>query len=148
MDGDNYVRFQYTTTDLNTGEKVEYDYKVALTTTPCNLGGVRYWFICPLNKNGVYCGRRVAKLYKAPRGNYFGCRHCYNLSYESRNECRLGRFGQLGYLLKAERQYEDLRNTVKRWTYKGIPTKKVRRLNAMAKRMDVYLSMSEQFLQQ
>ncbi len=143
-----YVKLNYTITDRNSGEKTDYDYKVQLTTTPCRYGGVRYWFICPLSINGVYCGRRVGTLFLTPGGRYFGCRHCYNLSYESRNECRLGRFGQLGYLLKAERQYEDLRNTVKRWTYKGVPTKKVKRLNAMAKRMDVYLSMSKQFLQQ
>ena len=68
MYGDNYVRFYYTVTDRSSGEKTDYDYKVQLITTPCNLGGVRYWFICPLNKNGVYCGRRVAKLYKAPGG--------------------------------------------------------------------------------
>ena len=63
LDSIGYVKFNYTVTDRNTGEKTDYDYKVQLTTTPCNLGGVRYWFICPLSKNGVYCGRRVAKLY-------------------------------------------------------------------------------------
>ena len=49
MDSDNYVRFQYTTTNRNTGEEVEYDYKVGLTTTLCHFGGARYWFICPLS---------------------------------------------------------------------------------------------------
>ena len=135
MNGDNYVRFQYTTTDRNTGEKIEYDYMVALTTTPCNYGGFRFWFICPLSKSGVYCGRRVAKLYKAPGANYFGCRHCYNLSYESRNECRLGRFGQLGYILKAERQYEELYKSIKRWTWRGRPTRKARKLQELKKKM-------------
>jgi hypothetical protein len=64
-----YVKFSYTVTDRNTGEKTDYDYKVQLTTTPCNFGGVRYWFICPLSKNDVYCGRRVGKLYCAPGAN-------------------------------------------------------------------------------
>jgi len=136
MYSDNYVRFQYTTTDRNTGEKTEYDYKVRLSTTPCNFGGVRYWFICPLSKNSVYCGRRAAKLYKAPGANYFGCRHCYDLSYESRNESRLGRFGQLGYILKAERQYEELYKSIKRWTYRGRPTRKARKLHLLEKKMD------------
>jgi len=141
FEGEKYVRFYYTVTDRSSGEKTDYDYKVALTTTPCNFGGVRYWFICPLFTNGVYCGRRVAKLYKAPGAKYFGCRHCYNLSYESRNECRLGRFGQLGYVLKAERQVQELREKVKRWTYRGRPTRKVRRINAITKRMGSYASM-------
>lgn len=75
--------------------------------------------------------RRVAKPYKAPSADYFGCRHCYNLSYESRNESRFGRIGQLGYLLKAEKQYEEFYNKIKRWTYKGKPTKKVRKLRVL-----------------
>ncbi|MHC4230960.1 MAG: hypothetical protein ACYSW0_26295 [Planctomycetota bacterium] len=106
LDGENYIRFYYTTTDRHSGEKTEYDYKVRLTTTACNFGGVRYWFICPLSKNDVYCGRRVGTLYKAPGAAYFGCRRCYDLSYESRNESRLGRFGGLGFPLKVECQIE------------------------------------------
>ena len=136
-----FVRFYYTVIDRKTGEKTDYDYKVALTTTPCNFGGVRYWFICPLSRNGVYCGRRVAKLYLAPGANYYGCRHCYNLSYESRNECRLGRFGQLGYILKAERQVQELSEKVKRWTYRGRPTRKAKRINAILRRIESCPSM-------
>ena len=141
MDDDNYVRFQYTTTDRNTGEKTEYDYKVRLTTSPCNFGGVRYWFICSLSKNGVYCGRRVGKLYKAPGANYFGCRHCYNLSYESRNEPRLARLGGIGYVIKSDRQIEELYSQIKRWTYKGRPTRKVRRLRALEAKVNAHLDM-------
>jgi hypothetical protein len=136
-----YVKLSYTITDRNSGEKTDYDYKVGLTTTPCHYGGVRYWFICPLSTNGVYCGRRVGTLFLAPGGRYFGCRHCYDLFYESRNECRLGRFGQLGYVLKAERQVQELREKVKRWTYRGRPTRKVRRINAITKRMGSYAFM-------
>jgi hypothetical protein len=139
LEGDDYVQFQYTTTDRNTGEKTDYDYKVNLTTTPFNFGGVRYWFVCPLSVNGVYCGRRVAKLYKTPGADYFGCRHCYKLSYESRNESRLGRFGQLGYLLKAERQIDDLRGQIKRDFYNGRPTRKFRKLLKMQNRLEAYL---------
>jgi hypothetical protein len=141
MDGDNYVRFQYTTTDRNSGEKTDYDYRVQLTTTPCNFGGVRYWFICPLSRNGIYCGRRVAKLYKAPGGSYFGCRHCYDLSYESRNESRLGRFGSIGYPLKVDKQYEYLYKQIKRWTYKGKPTRKARKLQVLEERLGRAISV-------
>ena len=58
-----YAEVNYTITDRNTGEKRDYDYRISLTTTPCNYGGVRYWFICPLMVNGVYCGRRTGTLY-------------------------------------------------------------------------------------
>ena len=32
------------------------------------------------------CGRRVGKLYLAPSGHYFGCRHCHELTYRSAQE--------------------------------------------------------------
>jgi len=138
LDGENYVRFQYTWTDRHTGEKTPYDYKVRLVATPCHYGGVRWWFICPLSKNGTYCGRKVAKLYLAPGGRYFGCRHCHELSYDSRNESRLGRWGQAGYCLKLECQIDELREKMHRWTYRGKPTKKARKLHVLEARMDGY----------
>jgi len=97
---------------------------------------VRYWFICPLSVNGVYCGRRVGTLYLASGGPYFGCRHCYNLTYESRNELRLARPGGIGYPIKAESQYEELYKKTRRWTYKGKPTKKARKLQILERRME------------
>jgi hypothetical protein len=68
------------------------DYKVRLATTRPQFGGIRWWFICPLIVNGVPCGRRVGKLYLAPRARHFGCRHCHELTYTScqeshKNDC-------------------------------------------------------------
>ncbi|MFC1715622.1 hypothetical protein ACFL6S_18275 [Candidatus Poribacteria bacterium] len=84
--GGKYVRFFYTQTKNSTQEKTELDYKVQLVTTPCNFGGVRYWFICPLVVSGKPCNRRVANLYLPPGSKYFGCRHCYNLTYRCQKE--------------------------------------------------------------
>lgn len=78
-----YMRLFYTQTNRFTGKKTELDYKVKLVTTSCNFGGVRYWFICPLVVDGRSCGRRVGKLYLPESSKYFGCRHCYDLTYES-----------------------------------------------------------------
>jgi hypothetical protein len=78
LEGD--VRFQYTQTDRNTNEKAELDYKARIVSTPCNYGGRRWWFICPLVVNGNACNRRVGVLYLG-NGKYFGCRHCYYLTY-------------------------------------------------------------------
>jgi hypothetical protein len=136
LHGKNYARFQYTSTDRQTGEKISYDYKVQLVATPCHYGGVRWWFVCPLNKNGIYCGRRVAKLYLVPGSKYFGCRHCHELSYDSRNESRLVRWGQVGYCVKLERQIDELRERMPRWTYRGKPTRKARKLHVLEARMD------------
>lgn len=76
------VRFRYTTT-RRSGEKIESDYRVPMTWTVPNYGGRRWWWICPLVKNGQVCGRRVGKLYCPNGALLFGCRHCYDLTYES-----------------------------------------------------------------
>lgn len=59
-------------------------YKVPVSWTPCHYGGQRPWFVCPGNRDGRACGRRVALLYLS--GRYFLCRHCYGLAYESQRE--------------------------------------------------------------
>jgi len=65
-----------------TGEpKEQLKYAVPLVITPCHLGGVRWWFLCPLSMDGTACERRVRRLYL--RGRYFGCRHCHALTYTS-----------------------------------------------------------------
>lgn len=60
--------------------------RVRLETTPCHLGGVRWWFICPLGVGGQPCRRRVAKLYLPYWSRYFGCRTCHDLTYTSCQE--------------------------------------------------------------
>ena len=64
----------------------EITYPVELTTTPCNFGGVRYWFLCPLVVDGKACRRRVGKLYLPWGSRYFGCRTCHDLTYRSCKE--------------------------------------------------------------
>jgi len=117
---DSYMRFSYSILQPGGGYK-DFEYKVSLVTTPCKYGGVRYWFICPVTKNDKYCGRRVAILYKG--GDYFGCRTCYDLAYES---SRLsGGYKKFGVVNMPEliRQVGDF----KRWSYKGKPTKRLLR---------------------
>lgn len=82
--GELYLR--YTWTSNATGEKEEFNYPVTLIPSSCHFGGRRWWFICPLTTNGVYCGKRVGRLYLPPNGKYFGCRYCYNLTYQSCKE--------------------------------------------------------------
>ena len=144
-ENEQYARLNYTTTDRDTSEKTGYDYKVSLTTTPCHFGGVRWWFICPLSGNGVYCGRRVAKLYKAPGAYYFGCRHCYDLSYQSRNDNRRGTWGQIGYYLNRAEQLEEQRLNLKRRFYRGRPTKRYRRILSQIARLNAYSGFAEGF---
>jgi len=67
-------------------EKTDIEEPIQLTFTTPNYGGKRWWFLCPLVKNGRLCNRRVGRLHLAPGGLYFGCRHCYNLTYTSCQE--------------------------------------------------------------
>lgn len=79
------MRLRYTKTGRN-NDKESLDYPIMLQTTRPNYGGRRWWFTCPLVVNGRPCRRRVGKLYLPPGGKYFGCRHCYNLTYKSCQE--------------------------------------------------------------
>lgn len=74
------LRLMYSMKSLN----ADLDYSVRLAATGCHLGGARWWFICPLVRDNVACGRRVRKLYL--NGRYFGCRCCHDLTYRSRQE--------------------------------------------------------------
>lgn len=77
VEEENSLRFQYRSR-LMGGEWEDIDYIVLITRTRCNYGGTRPWFECPK------CKRRVAKLYAD--GHYFLCRHCHNMTYESRSQ--------------------------------------------------------------
>ena len=80
------IRLLYTITSRAGGKQQQYDYPITLQTTQPNFGGVRWWFTCPLVVGERSCGRRAAKLYLPPTGQYFGCRHCYDLVYRSQRE--------------------------------------------------------------
>lgn len=143
LENDQYIQLNYTQTN-STGEKKSFDYKVPLASTPCFFGGKRYWFICIASANSKYCGKRVAVLYKG--GDYFACRHCYNLSYQSRNENRRYRDYALFYVLGNRNRMDKLRASMKRSFYNGKPTRKQRALDKLAERefpyalefMDIY----------
>jgi hypothetical protein len=62
------------------------DYKIRLRTTRPTFGGLPWWFTCPLLRLGKSCNHRVSKLYLPPSGRYYGCRHCYDLTYQSCQE--------------------------------------------------------------
>lgn len=76
----------YVITHHYSGENRVYNYTIELQTTPLPWGGVRYWFTCPLVRDGKHCERKVGALYLSPSGRFFGCRHCYDLTYKSSQE--------------------------------------------------------------
>jgi len=61
----------------------------------------------------------------------FACRHCYNLTYESRNETRRGICGIMEKFFKVGKIEEGM----KRRFYNGKPTKKMIRYMALIERL-------------
>ncbi|BFT95181.1 MAG: hypothetical protein MNSN_04940 [Minisyncoccus archaeiphilus] len=143
VSSDSYLRINYTQTDNYSGEKKDFDYKIPLTTTPCRFGGKRYWFVCPWYKNGVYCGRRVGTLYKD--GDYFACRHCYDLTYASKNVNRRYKMFPLFNVLTIEQKIEELEKSIKCRYYNGKPTKKQKRLDLLYKDLELNYNKSKKF---
>lgn len=128
-DESGYVELMYTVTVNSTGEKTEMCYKISLTTTRCNYGGKRYWFICPLSKNGVYCGKRVGVIYSVDK--WFGCRDCADVAYQAQFEGGTFRVGSV-----TEPDVERAYNEIKRAYYNGKPTRKHKRYLRLRDKMD------------
>jgi hypothetical protein len=127
-----YAHISYTQTHNTTGEKKEFDYEVKVVSTPCHYGGKRWWFICPLVKGGVPCGRRVRVLYKD--GDHFGCRKCYNIAYNSQN---LGGWQKsIGQTMSAP-ALDKFRESIKRTTYRDRLTKRYRRYLREEKKLTI-----------
>jgi len=121
-----YIHLFYAQTDEE-GNRQSFDYKIFLHRTPCNYGGYRYWFMCPLARSGMTCGRLSTVLYKA--SNYFGCRRCYNLTYQSRKHNTNSSLAFWFRSRKAMNKMEKLELEIKRREYAGKPTSKQRELD-------------------
>jgi len=130
-----HIRLNYTHTNHWTGEKSDMDLYIPLATTPCNYGGVRYWFICPLSKNGQYCGRRVGVIYSISK--WFGCRYCGEIAYAKQMEG--GKFRWNGVSIP---DIERAEKEVKRYYYNSKPTRKYRRLIGLNEKFEYGLFMS------
>ena len=61
-------------------EEEPVDYRVSLTTTQPYYGGIRWWFVCPVN------GSRATKLHLPSGSNMFASRQAFDLAYRSQNE--------------------------------------------------------------
>lgn len=129
-----YLKLNYTNTSRGTGERENMDYGVELATTPCNYGGKRYWFICPLSKDRQYCGRRVGVIYSI--GKWFGCRYCGEVAYNS--QMSGGRFRSSSVSIP---DIERAEKEVKRYYYKGKPTRKYKRVMRLNEKFEMSFVM-------
>jgi hypothetical protein len=78
------IRLVYATTRQD-GKRREFDYWIALTTTPQPFGGRRWWFVCPRT------GRRALKLYLPDGALTFASRQGHRLAYRSQRETKWNR---------------------------------------------------------
>lgn len=120
-----YIRLSYKSKQSweSESEYRSYDYQFSLEKVACSFGGYRWYVRCGLIKNGAHCNRRVRALYSV--GDYFGCRHCADLTYESCNVSK--KYRGLNYLF----DIDDFEMTIKRRFYAGKQTRKYKRLLKM-----------------
>lgn len=90
---------------------------IKISSTRCQFGGERYWLQCP------YCNKNSYRLYRPGDAPQFACRDCYDLTYNSCNENRRGRFIALKDSWREESKVEKWEKKMKRLYYRGQPTK-------------------------
>lgn len=105
--------------------------KIDLIRTPCHYGEYRFWFQCPLPRNGLICGKRLGVLY-ASRG-IFGCRRCHNFTYQCRKRNTESVFQQYIRAVKAEHKLLAMNFKNRRLRYNGKPTRYSRQLRKLHK---------------
>ena len=128
---DKILRVYFTQTDNNTWKKEQFDYKIQLTSTPCNYWGCRYWFICPCGWN------RSNKLYL--QGNWiFASRKTLWLKYEDQNQSKKRR--EMNMVFWKEYEARELYKTIKYKWRNGKPTRKYK---SYMKKMRVWIPAKE-----
>lgn len=115
---DRHIQLDYRARSGWETEWTDMDYKINLIKTPCFFGGFRWWFQC------IHCSRRVGVVYSS--SNYFVCRYCANLSYDSCNENKRFRYG-IFRIFTDEVKAEKLYKKIKTKFYRGKPTRKYKR---------------------
>jgi hypothetical protein len=121
---DSFIELNYKIRNRGDEDWRSIEQKIRLETVQCYFGGKRWYFRCGLTKNLEYCGRRVAVLYEA--GDYFGCRHCADLTYDSCQESKRYRSWPWTTFINM-RKAEELYGNIHLTHYKGVPTRKYKR---------------------
>jgi hypothetical protein len=75
-----WLRLRFSMADYWTGEEVEIDDKIRLTTTRPHFGGFRFWFVCPRTI------RRCRQLLLPLGARHFLSRRAYGLGYACQRE--------------------------------------------------------------
>jgi hypothetical protein len=121
--------------------------RIPIRWTVCRFGGERPWFVCDVHANGVYCGRRVAKLYGGSR--LFACRYCYRLGYATQRGGPLDRahhnLGRLHRKLRADYDGPDMASPPRpKWMRQTTYSRIARQIEAGQERLDVVFAAGAQ----
>lgn len=76
------LQFRFDHCNRDTGDQTQF---VHVTSSPCQFGGRRWWWICPRT------GKRVVKLYLPNGGIHFWSREAYGLGFQSTRETPIDR---------------------------------------------------------
>ncbi len=113
------VRVYFTQTDRSIWEEKSHNYTISLISTPCNYGGKRWWFVCPLK------GNKCTILYLQNNG-LFGSRKTLNLCYDGQKESKKYRY--LSYIMGMNKTKALVLREKMKYPYRnGKPTKKLER---------------------
>jgi hypothetical protein len=82
---DGWIRLRYRVTDHWSGDERDAVELIRLTTTRPHLGGIQWWFICPV------LGQRVGCLYLPDGGDQFASRAAYRLAHASQRKAEWAR---------------------------------------------------------
>lgn len=122
---DPQIRFRYTLPQWGGGKR-HIDFAYPLVRIPCNFGGHRWAFRCSFVKNGKVCGRLAHMLYSG-HTDYFGCRRCMGILYDSQ-KASASRFSGLSKCISAWKKIDNLPVKIIRRFYRGRITKRAKRL--------------------
>lgn len=114
-----YFHLEYILTDNYNGKKSDISYDVYVSSTKCNYGGKRFWFICP-NTN---CRRQCSKLYF--KDSYFVCLKCSRLLYYNQKCSK--KYREISYSHMGD-DANKLEKQLKKKYYQGLPTRKYKRV--------------------
>lgn len=111
-----FIRLMYSTKDLHTGAKQDFDYKIPIEVKPTNLGkGERYYFLCPRT------GKRCMTLYEPPGATIFAHRDYWQGLYY-RDQLQPKRWRKLGQLLALEDRLNSTETRYMKTHYRGKVT--------------------------
>jgi hypothetical protein len=73
-----YVQLDFLVAERRTQSTRDVKQRISLTTTRPRFGGMRWWFVCPVN------GERVGRLYLPPGASQFASRRAHGLALRAR----------------------------------------------------------------